>query len=102
MSKIYFLTKTKSGLLMDNDDIARAHYIMNGKWINPDNFDEVREVAKTCKGIEREINPSVKRLIKDGNMARAIMVYRDRHPGMGLIEAKNAVDKIAEKMKGKR
>lgn len=97
MSKIYFLTK--SGLLMDNYDIANAQYIIGGKWVNPDNFDQVREIAKTCEGIEKEIKPSVKKLIKDGNRAMAIIIYRDRHPGIGLVEAKDAVDKITEKMK---
>ena len=43
---------------------------------------------------------SIRRLIADGNKIEAIKVYREQK-GVGLVEAKDAVEEIERNMKGR-
>lgn len=91
MDEIYF--GTKDGDLLDNYDIAKIAYVKSDRRIALGDIDELRDYAKTCKGIAREIsNPSVKYLVEHGNKVKAIKLYQRKHPGIGLREAKQAVD----------
>ena len=74
----------------------------NGDYVDEDNLDEVREYTKNCKGITKEVNPSIKMCLRNHEKVKAIMIYRDRHPGIGLKEAKDAIDMIEAKMKVRR
>lgn len=88
----------------DNDvvfsaDIIKAYYLKTGIKIDPYDVDRIRFVTASMAGIERELkNPSPAFLIKHGHLVSATKVYRDIH-GCSLREAKDAVDKIAEKLK---
>lgn len=44
-------------------------------------------------------NPSIKMCLRNHERVKAVMIYRDRHPGIGLKEAKDAVEMIEAKMK---
>lgn len=93
---IYFITTT--GKLVTNYDIAKAA-IINGDTVDERNLEEVRKYASTCKGIVKEINPSIKVCLQNGNKITAVKLYYDRHPGITIREAKNAIDDMEEKMK---
>lgn len=98
MENIYFTTT--NGTLVNNYDIAKTA-IINGDYIDNNNFEEVRKYAGTCKGIVREINPSIKKCLQNGEKVTAVKLYYTRHPGIGLKEAKEAVDIMEAKMKSK-
>ena len=93
MENIYFTTI--NGTLVNNYDIAKAAII------NENNFDEVRRYASTCRGIIKEIRPSIKKCLQNGEKVTAIKLYYIRHPGIGLKEVKEAVDIMEAKMKSK-
>lgn len=93
--EIYFTTT--SGKLVDNYDIAKAA-IINGDTIDEYDFDDVRKYAATCKGIIKEINPSIKVCLQNGDRITAIKLYYLRHPGIALKDARNAIDEMEEKM----
>lgn len=93
---IYFTTT--SGKLITNHDIAKAA-IINGDCVDAFNLDDVRKYAETCKGIVKEINPSIKVCLQNGEKVAAVKLYYYRHPGIGLKEAKNAIDEMESKMK---
>ena len=97
--EIYFTTT--SGKLVNNYDIAKA-VIINGDTVDEYNFDDVRKYAATCKGIIKEINPSIKVCLRNGDRVTAIRLYYLRHPGIALKDAKNAIDIIEAKMKVRR
>ena len=40
--------------------------------------------------------------LRNHEKVKAVMIYRDRHPGIGLKEAKDAIDMIEAKMKVRR
>lgn len=97
MNEIYF--GTKDGDLLDGYDIAKIAYVTSGERISLDDLDSVRDFAKTCKGITREIkNPSVKRLIENGHKIKAIKIYYEKHPEIRFKEAKEIADSIEENM----
>lgn len=98
MENIYFTTT--NGKLVNNYDIAKAA-IINGDCIDDNNFEEVRKYASTCNGIVREIKPSIKKCLQNGEKVTAVKLYYIRHPGIGLKEAKEAVDIMEAKMKSK-
>lgn len=98
MENIYFTTT--SGKLVNNYDIAKAASII-GDTIDENNFDEVRRYASICQGIVKEIRPSIKRCLQNGDKVTAIKLYYNRHPGIGLKEAKEAVDIMEVKMKSR-
>lgn len=95
--ELYFATK-------DNDivfsyDVIKAYYLKTGIKIDHDDVDRIRFVAASMAGIERELKrPSPVFLVKHRHIVAAIKVYRDIH-GCSLCEAKDAVDKIAERLK---
>lgn len=96
VKEIYFTTI--SGKIVNNYDIAKAA-IINGDTIDKYNFDDVRKYAVTCKGIIKEINPSIKVCLQNGDRINAIKLYYLRHQGITLKDAKNAIDEMEEKMK---
>ena len=98
MEYIYFSTLDNN--LIDNYDIVKAAKLIYGKDIFVDDYDAIREFAKNCKGIKREIkNPSVKYLIKHGYKTRAVQIYyRKFEGGIRLSEAKAIIDKMEKEM----
>lgn len=97
MEEIYF--GTKDGDLLDNYEIAKIAFIITGKRNSPDDFENVREFSKMCKGIEGEVkNPSIKRLIKNGYKAKAVKICYRKHHGISLIKAKEIVDSMEDNM----
>lgn len=94
--EIYFTTT--SGKLVNNYDIAKAA-IINGDTVDECNFGDVRKYAATCKGIIKEINPSINVCLRNGDRVTAIKLYYLRHPGIGLKDARNAIDEMEERMK---
>ena len=93
---IYFTTT--SGKLITNHDIAKAA-IINGDTIDEYNLDDVRKYASRCNGIVKEINPSIKVCLQNGDKITAVKLYYYRHPGIGLKDAKNIIDDMEAKMK---
>lgn len=94
--EIYFTTT--SGKLVTNRDIAKAA-IVNGDTVDEYNLDDVRKYAVTCKGIIKEISPSIKVCLRNGDRVTAIKLYYLRHPGIALKDARNAIDEMEEKMR---
>ena len=99
VKEIYFTTT--SGKLVNNYDIAKVA-IINGDTIDEYNVDDIRKYAATCKGIIKEINPSIKVCLRNGNRVTAIKLYYLRHPGIALKDARNAINEMEEKMKARR
>ena len=96
MNDIYFTTTT--GKLVTNHDIVKAA-IINGDIVDEYDFDNVRKYASTCKGIVKEINPSIKVCLQNGDRVTAIKLYYYRHPGIGLKDAQNAINDMEAKMR---
>ena len=94
--EIYFTTT--SGKLVNNYDIAKAA-IINGDTVDEYNLEEVRKYASTCKGVIKEINPSIKVCLQNGDKITAVKLYYYRHPGIALKDAKNVIDEMEAKMK---
>ncbi len=93
---IYF--GTTDGDLVTNWSLARMALTVCGIQINGDDFDAIRNFAKSCKGITGEVeNPSIKQLLEHGNRIMAIRVYYDRHKELGLEAAKKAVEEMEQK-----
>lgn len=93
---IYFTTT--SGKLITNRDIAKTAMI-NGDTIDEYNLDDVRKYASTCKGIVKEINPSIKVCLQNGEKMTAVKLYYYRHPEITLKDAKNVIDDMESKMR---
>lgn len=93
---IYFTTT--NGKLVTNHDIAKAA-IINGDIVDEYDLDNVRKYASTCKGIVKEINPSIKVCLRNGDKITAVKLYYYRHPGIALKDARNVIDDMEEKMK---
>lgn len=97
MNYVYF--STTDGALLDNFDIARASFIVDGNHIDYNDLDAIRNYTMKCKGIKKEIKtPSIKYLIKRGFKLQAVKVYKRSHPDKSLSEVKKIVDSIAEKI----
>ena len=96
MNDIYFTTT--SGKLITNHDIAMAA-IINGDTVDERDLEEVRKYASTCKGVIKEINPSIKVCLQNGDKITAVKLYYYRHPGIALKDAKNVIDEMEAKMK---
>lgn len=96
INDIYFAAN--DGKLVTNYELAKMAFVVNGVFIKADNLDMIREFAASCKGILKEVNPSVKVCLKNGDKVKAVMIYRDRHPGMSLKEAKSIIDDMEKKM----
>ena len=98
MNDIYF--GTIDGGLITNFELANMAKIVDGKKIDYNDLETVREYAKTCKGIKGEVkHPSVKWLVEHGQKVKATMIYYRRHPELGMTESKKIIDKIAEEIK---
>lgn len=95
MNDIYFTTT--SGKLITNHDIAEAA-IINGDIVDAYNLDDVRKYARTCKGIVKEINPSIKVCLQNGDRSTAIKLYYYRHSGITLKDAQKVINEMEEKM----
>lgn len=101
MNEIYF--GTKDGDLLDGYDIVEIAYVTTGDRISLNDLDSVRNFAKTCKGITREIkNPSVKHLVENGRKAKAVKIYYKKHPGTTLKEAIENVNSIEKNINKKK
>ena len=97
-NKIYFATF--DGMLLDNHYIARLGTLKDGKPVDAEDLDYVREIAASFKGIKKEVkNPSVNYLIKTGRKYTAIRLFRDRHPKLSIKQAKEAIDRMEASMK---
>lgn len=95
MNDIYFTTT--SGKLITNHDIAKAA-IINGDTVDAYNLDDVRKYASTCKGIVKEINPSIKVCLQNGDRSTAIKLYYRRHPEITIKDAQKVINEMEEKM----
>lgn len=94
---IYFARN--DGKLVNNYDLAKMAYVVNGEIIDPWDLEAVRKFSGSCKGINKEVNPSVKVCLRNGEKVKAMMIYQNRHPGMSLMEAKKAVETMETRMK---
>ena len=93
MEYIYFVTY--DGDLIDNHDIARMARIIEGKKINFNDFDKIREFAKFYKGIEKEIKePSLKWLVANGHKMKAARIRYRQYPEEGIEAAIKFVDNL--------
>lgn len=99
MNEEYIYFGTVDGGLIDHYEIVKMAKIVSGLKLYINDFEAIREYAKTCKGIKKEVKkPSVKFLLERGEKVKAIQIYRRQHEGMGLKEAKDIIDKMEEKM----
>lgn len=99
-NKIYFTTF--DGALLDNNYIARLGALKDGKPVDAEDFDYIREIAASFKGIKKEVkNPSVNYLLKIGRKYAAIKLFRDRHPELSITQAKEAIDRMEASMRKK-
>ena len=94
---IYFATT--DGSLVTNRDVAKMAFVVDGDYVDENNLNEIREYAKKCKGILKEVNPSIKVCLRNHEKVKAIRIYYDRHPEIGLVKAKEAVELIEAKMR---
>ena len=97
VGNIYFAAVT--GKLVTNHDIAKAALINGEDYVDENNLNEVREYAKKCKGIAKEVNPSIEMCLQNHQKVMAVILYREKHPGMGVKEAYDTVDLIEAKLK---
>ena len=88
--------KGSNGLYYNDEDIKMVAYIADGIDIKGD--DNIESYALTCKGILRECKPTVDDLIKSGQRAKAVILYRSQHSGVSFLDAKNFVDELTEKL----
>ena len=102
VKEIYFET-TNNGLVT-SDSLCRMASVVFGEKINNTDFEAIRDFAKRCNGVVKEVEPSVDELVSRGEKVTAIRVYMNNHPGTRLIEARNIVEamatRIAEEKKG--
>lgn len=94
MEYIYF--STIDGDMVDNYDLVRMAKVVNNVDINAEDFEKVRKYAKLCDGICKEINPSIKYLVKNGRKVKAAQIYHRRHPELRLSDCKKIIDEIME------
>lgn len=94
------LFELKDGRLISGLEVANAYYIITGKDLNMDDaYDFYNFVHFKCEGIIKEFKrPTIPQLLENGEYIRAIKYYRDAM-GVGLKEAKDAVNKIREEMR---
>lgn len=99
-NKIYFATF--DGALLDNHYIARLGALKDGKLVDAEDLGYIREIAASFKGIKKEVqNPSVNYLLKIGRKYSALRLFRDRHPELSLVQAKEAIDRMESSMRKK-
>lgn len=94
---IYFATV--SGDIIDNFELSCIAEIVQGVKIDYNDFCKIREFANECIGIDKEIIPSIESLILFGKKHKAIKIYYRNHPGIGLREAKEYIDKLEKTLK---
>lgn len=93
MNYIYFATSDFN--IIDNVELSKIAMIVHGKEYCDDDFESIREYAKICKGILKEIdNPSVSYLVKHGHKINAIRLLHRLRPELRLTEVKEFVDKM--------
>ena len=98
MNDIYF--GTIDGGLITNFELVNMAKIVDGKEIDYNDLEAVREYANTCKGIEGEVkHPSIRFLLEHGQKVKAVQIYYRRHPELGLKGSKEVIDKMAEEIK---
>lgn len=100
MEKIYFATIDND--VIDNFAVSRLALMHDAVRIRHDDVDTLRSYVTVCDGIIREIkNPSIEYLLRNGHKVSAIKVYRDKHPNKSLLDIRNAINRIEEKMKNR-
>lgn len=96
MKKIYFATNNNK--LVTNYELAKMALVVDNVVLDATDFENIRKYARGCKGIKREVKPSIKVCLQNGEDVKAVMIYRDRHPGMSLMEARAAIYEMKAKM----
>lgn len=100
MNEEYIYFETKDSGIVDHCDIIKMAKIVSGEDISINDLEAIREYAKSCKGIEKEIkNPSIEYFLERGEKVKAVQAYRRIHVGMGYKEAKDIVDHMEEELK---
>jgi len=93
METKYLWFATTDGDLMDDYQIRRIARIVHDVVIPSDDHDAIRAYAKTCKGITHEVkHPSVDYLLKHGHKVTAMRIYRNTHPDVTLLEARQYIE----------
>lgn len=88
--------KGSNGLYYNEEDIKMVAYIADGIDIKGD--DNIESYALTCKGILRSCEPTVEDLVRSGQRAKAIILYRNQHSGVSFLDAKYFVDDLTEQL----
>jgi len=93
---------TKEGNIVDQYEVARMAYLVDGQRIRSDDLDTIRIYAAMCKGLTKEIpNPSLQHLLKKGYRCTAIRIYRERHPELSLRECIKFINGMEEALQSK-
>ena len=82
--------------LITGTSLRNMMFVVNG-YVSSynDGNESVKNFARTCKGIIREVKPpSVTKLLEYGFYHSAVRLYYKEHPGISLVEARNHVEKL--------
>lgn len=91
--KIYFKIKEDKDII-DNLDIARLAKIVYDLDIDPYDYDKIRDISESFKGVVGELeNPSPELLLRSGNTHKATVLYRDLN-NTDYKTAKEAINKM--------
>jgi len=97
MNYIYF--ETMDGGMVTNYNLITMAMVVEGKALDAEDLDSVREYAKSCKGIKGEIkNPSVETFVRCGEYVKAVQYLSRTNPEIDVKEAKALVDEIKERV----
>lgn len=95
LKEIYFELENKK--LITDSRIIEIAYVHGLVEIQNDDYDSIRDYAKSCKGIVREIeHPSVKQCIINGDKFHAVKIFYDTHPDIGLKESRDIINEMEE------
>ena len=89
-------TETENVLYNDLSQISNDSFIKAAFMRLCERIEELEEEA--CKGIVKEINPSIKVCLQNGNKTTAVKLYYYRHPGITVKDALNVINEMEEKM----
>ena len=96
LNEIYFELENKK--LITGSRIIEIAYVHVE--IQNDDYDSIRDYAKSCKGVVREIeHPSVKQCIINDDKFHAVKIFYDTHPDIGLKEARDIVNEMEEALR---
>lgn len=98
LKEIYFELVNKK--LITSSKLVEIAYVHSLVEIPNDDYDRIRDYAKTCEGIVREIeHPSVKQCIINGDKFHAVKIFYDTHPDIGLKESRDIVNEMEEALR---